>query len=254
MARFKPLAAGATALFLIAETLLGIRFQTGGEYGRLLRFFTVALACLFCVFLAERSWEYLLTQAALLLTVCADCFLVLPPSPNQLPGMLFFSAAQLVYAVRLYRSETSPTRRRGQVISRVCLSALGITATALVLGQSTDAVALVSLFYYGNLILNVVFAWMQTPRQLLLAAGFTLFLLCDTLVGFAFLDGYLTVEEGSLIHRINHPGFDLAWAFYLPSQMLLAVSLLPARWRKNRTATSPSASVTDPSAPERSIS
>jgi hypothetical protein len=54
-------------------------------------------------------------------------------------------------------------------------------------------------------------------------------------VGFAFLDGYLTVEKGSLIDRINHPGFDLAWAFYLPSQMLLAVSLLPRRWSRATT-------------------
>ncbi len=239
MVKSKPLLAGATVLFLIAETLLGIRFQTGGEDGRLLRFITVALACLFCVLFAERSWEYLLTQAALLLTVCADWFLVLPPSPKQLPGMMFFSAAQLLYAARLYRSEANSNRRRGQVISRVCLSALGMTATVLVLGKSTDAVALISLFYYANLILNVVFAWMQTPRQPLLAAGFTLFLLCDTLVGFAFLDGYVTVEEGSLIHRINHQGFDLAWAFYLPSQMLLALSLLPARRRRDRSAASP---------------
>lgn len=65
-----------------------------------------------------------------------------------------------------------------------------------------------------------------------MAVGLTLFLLCDTLVAFAFLDSYLTVAEGSLIDRINHPGFDPAWAFYLPSQMLLAVSLLPKRWSR----------------------
>ena len=231
MMRSKPLWAGATALFMTVETLLGIWFQTNSEHGRLLRFVTVILACLFCILLAEKSLEYLLTQVALLLTVCADWFLVLPPSPNQLPGMLFFSAVQLVYGARLYLTAPSPSQRRVQIILRVSLSALAMTATVLVLGQNTDAVALISLFYYANLILNIAFAWTQASTQLIIAVGLTLFLLCDTLVGFAFLDGYLTVKEGSLIDLINHPGFDLAWAFYLPSQMLLAVSLLPRRWR-----------------------
>ena len=232
MVRSKPLQTGATALFLTVETLLGIWFQANGEYGRLLRFVTVVLACLFCTLFAERSWEYLLTQAALLLTVCADWFLVLPPSPNQLPGMLFFSVVQLAYAARLYLTAPSPSRRRVQIILRISLSALAMTATALVLGKDTDAVAMISLFYYANLVLNIAFAWTQASTQLIMAVGLTLFLLCDTLVGFAFLDGYLTVAEGSLIDRINHPGFDLAWAFYLPSQMLLAVSLLPKRWSR----------------------
>lgn len=232
MVRSKPLLAGATALFLTVEPLLGIWFQANGEYGRLLRFVTVVLACLFCTLFAERSWEYLLTQVALLLTVCADWFLVLPPSPNQLPGMLFFSVVQLAYAARLYLTAPSPSRRRVQIILRISLSALAMTATALVLGADTDAVAMISLFYYANLVLNIAFAWTQASTQLIMAVGLTLFLLCDTLVGFAFLDGYLTVAEGSLIDRINHPGFDLAWAFYLPSQMLLAVSLLPKRWSR----------------------
>ena len=61
----------------------------------------------------------------------------------------------------------------------------------------------------------------------------TLFLLCDTVIGLSFLDGYLAVDKTSLIYRIIHPGFDLAWAFYLPSQMLLSISLLPKRWKAN---------------------
>ena len=45
---------------------------------------------------------------------------------------------------------------------------------------------------------------------------------------------YLPIGDGSLLSRILYPGFDLAWAFYLPSQMLLAVSLLPKRWSESR--------------------
>ena len=47
MGRSKPVLAGATVLFLVTETLFGIAFQTGTEYGRPLRFAAVVLACLF---------------------------------------------------------------------------------------------------------------------------------------------------------------------------------------------------------------
>lgn len=237
MMRNKTLLAASTALFLAFETLLGIRFQIG-DHGALLRFASVVVACLFCALFFEKSWAYLLTQLALLLTVCADWFLVLPSPPDQLPGMLFFSVAQLAYAARLYLSEEDPKLKKGHIPARAILSGVALLATALVLGKGTDAVALVSLFYYANLILNLVFSCTQFTKHPLIAVGFILFICCDTLVGLAFLDGYFAIAADSLLYRIIHPGFDLAWAFYLPSQMLLAVSLLPMRW-KSITAPAP---------------
>ena len=218
-----------TALFVITETLIGIRFQTGGAPGAELRFLTVTLACAFCTLCAERSPVYLLTQLALCMTVAADYFLVLPPSPNQLPGMLFFSVAQLAYAARIFLTETSPKRRRIQLWLRVSLSILAPAATFAVLGASADPVAVVSVFYYAHLILNLIFAWMQFPREGLLAVGFLLFLGCDTAIGLLALNGYFAISPDSFLYTLLHPGFDLVWAFYLPSQMLLGMSLLPRR-------------------------
>jgi hypothetical protein len=156
--------------------------------------------------------------------------------------MLFFSVAQLAYAARLYLSEESPTRHRWHLPARIGLSAAVLLATALILGQRADAVAVVSTFYYGNLILNILIAWMQVKKQAVMAVGLSLFLCCDTLIGLSFLDGYFEIAEDSLVYLVTHTGFDTAWAFYLPSQMLLAVSLLPARWRA-ATATAPPVSV-----------
>lgn len=237
MLKSRPLLIASVALFFVPETLLGILFQTGHGNGAHLRYATVVLACLFCVLFAERSWDYLLTQLALIATVWADRFLVLPPAPEQLPGMIFFSAAQITYALRLCLAETDPKRLRIHLWVRAALSVAVLAVTALVLGDGTDAVALVSMFYYANLVLNLVFAWTQLPKQGVMAVGLTLFLCCDTVIGLSFLDGYLPISETSFIYSVIHPGFDLAWAFYLPSQMLLAVSLLPKRWRDStRTA------------------
>ena len=224
----------AVALFFGVETTLGILFQTGHGNGAHLRYATVVLACLFCILLAEKSWEYLLLQLALITTVCADYFLVLPAAPNQLPGMIFFSLAQISYALALCVTEKRPNRLRMWLWARVILSVVAVAATLAVLGKGADAVAVVSVFYYANLVLNIVVAWTQLPHRAVMALGLTLFLCCDTVIGLSFLDGYLPVSETSVIYRIIHPGFDLAWAFYLPSQMLLSVSLLPKRWRNSR--------------------
>ena len=229
MLRSKKALIPSVILFCLVETTLGVLFQTGHGNGALLRFATVVLACLFCVLFAELSWDYLLTQLALIATVWADRFLVLPPAPAQLPGMIFFSLAQIAYALRLCLWEKDPKRLRIHLWLRAVLSAAILAFTALVLGGNTDAVALISMFYYANLVLNIVFAWTQLPGQAVMAVGLTLFLCCDTVIGLAFLDGYLPIRETSFIYRLIHPGFDLAWAFYLPSQMLLAVSLLPKR-------------------------
>ena len=235
MLRNRPTLAVLIGIFLGVETMLGILFQTGFGNGAYLRYATVVLACLFCILFAERTWDYLLTQLALISTVFADFFLVLPSTPNQLPGMLCFSVAQLSYAACLAYSESRPRYLRIQLWSRGILSVIALIVTVAVLGKGADAVALVSMFYYVNLILNLVFAWTQIPHRILMAVGLTLFLCCDTVIGLSFLDGYLPVDKTSLIYRIIHPDFDLAWAFYMPSQMLLAINLLPKRWKKTET-------------------
>ena len=224
----------SVALFFTVETVLGILFQTGRGNGAHLRYATVVLACLFCILLLEKSWEYLMLQLALIATVWADYYLVRPSAPNQLPGMIFFSMTQISYALCLSFTETDPRRLRLWLWTRIGLSAVAVAATFAVLGKGADAVAVVSMFYYANLVLNIIMAWAQLPRRAVMAVGLTLFLCCDTVIGMAFLDDYLPISETSVIYRIIHPGFDLAWAFYLPSQMLLSVSLLPKRWRESR--------------------
>ena len=230
MIRSKPLLLSLSALFAGAEITLGILLQTvDGRISVYMRYGAVILACLFCLLFADRTADYLLTQAALLCTVCADWFLVLPSHPHQLPGMLFFSVTQLAYFLRIYRSDESPTRRRVHLILRGSLTVLVLLITAAVLGRKTDAVALVSMFYYTNLAVNLLFAFAEWRKHLLLALGMALFLCCDTVVGLSFLDGYLTLPAESLLYRMIHPGFDPVWAFYVPSQTLIALSLLPGR-------------------------
>lgn len=216
----------AIFLFFAAEAVLGVALQLAdGRTVALLSYASVVLACLFCTLFARKEAAYLFTQLALILTLVADYFLVLRAEQRTL-AMLFFSAVQICYALRLWAAEERGARRRVQLCLRVGLSLAAVFVTLLVLRRAADALALVSMFYYANLILNLALATLAGRGMRLMAAGLFLFLLCDTVIGLSLLGNYLPNAEDSLLYAVIHPGFNLAWAFYLPSQALLSVSAM----------------------------
>lgn len=235
MIKSKKVLLALSALFLLTEAVLGVLLQTAqGAIPFNIRYTAVIAACLFCALFAEKSLAYLLTQIALICTVGADYFLVWRSDAQRLPAMLFFSVVQTAYFLRLYFEHDSQTIRRMHLILRAVLSLTVAGITVAVLGQSCDAVALVSMIYYVNLILNAVFAFVRVKKNPIFAIGLALFILCDTVIGLSLLHTYLPVAGDSFMYQIIHPGFDLAWAFYLPSQALLAISLLPERIKRER--------------------
>lgn len=221
-----------TALYACVQTVLGVVMQVSdGRVINTCQFGAIILACLCCAVLAERSREYAFTQVALVCTVCADYFLVWTQPIKQLPAMAFFLCAQTAYAARLYLLACK-TERRVQLISRVALCAVIVGVTLAVLGHNADALAIVSMLYYAQLMLNVVFAFVKFRSRAVLAIGFLLFLLCDTVIGLDLINGYLPIPPDALLYKIIRPGFNLAWVFYLPSQVLLSLSLLQKKFRK----------------------
>ena len=228
MIKNKKLLVILSAAFLTVEAVLGVLLQTSQHLTPInLRYTAVVLACLFFILFAEKSLSFLFTMLALLCTVGADYFLVYSEEIQQLPAMLFFSVTQTAYFLRLYFEDKSKTRRLVHLICRAVLSLVAVVVTFGVLQSSADAVAVVSMFYYINLILNIIFAFVNFEKPGVFAIGLLLFALCDTVIGLSLINTYLPLSEDSFIYKLINPGFDLAWAFYLPSQALLAVSLLP---------------------------
>lgn len=233
MIKHKKLLLSLTAAFLVCEATLGVLLQTAqNKIPFNLRYTAVILAFLFFFIFAERSLSFLFTAIALLTTVGADYFLVYLPEIRQLPAMIFFSFTQIAYFLRLFCEDTDENRKKLHLTLRLLLSFVALILTATVLGKNTDALSLVSIFYYTNLLLNTVFACLSGKKNPLFAAGLILFVLCDTVIGLIFVKNYLPLSPDSFIYSILYPGFDLAWAFYLPSQALLAISLLPKRLKR----------------------
>ncbi len=217
----------SAAAFIAAETVLAVLVQTvGGRANSIISFCAVALAFLFASLFPQRRATYLLTQAALLFTVLSDLFLVVVDPPKRLLAMIFFSVVQIAYFLRIMLECEEKRLRNIHLSVRLALLAVMLVATFAVLGGGADALAVVSVLYFTNLVLNAVFAFISFGRAPLLAVGLLLFVLCDVFVGFSMLDGYLPVVEGTLAYALAHPGFNAAWLFYVPAQTLLALSAI----------------------------
>ena len=212
--------------FVSAEIILWIIIQTSLN-SLAIQYFSVILAFLFCFLFASRSKSYVFTQLALLCTVIADYFLVWRNLDNKLLAMLLFAAAQIFYFLRIATEETNYSILKWHLIARITVTVLVLAATVCVLGENVDALALVSLFYYANLFMNLIFSIASTRKSVLLIVGFACFMACDTFVGLGNIGPYLNVSTANL-----SLGFDPVWFFYVPSQTFLAISLLPNKKEK----------------------
>ena len=235
MIKNKRILISLSALFAITEIIFAVLIQKiSGDANRYISYASVVLACLFLLLFAEKTWEYLFTQAALIMTLCADYFLVLPTEIKQFPAMIFFSIAQLSYFMRLYTSTEKKSARLFHVVVRFEASLFAVILTFIVLRHLVDPVSVVSMFYFTNLLINIIFAFSQFKKNYLFAIGLLFFACCDLLIGFSFLENYLEIEPDTIAYKLAHPGCNLAWIFYVPSQMLIALSLLPQRLKNKK--------------------
>ena len=207
-----------STLFLLSEVILyGVILTSSGN----LLIWSEFTAIVLCFLFALLRFTDPLVILGLSMTVCADFCLVVCDPIEQLWGMIFFLTAQTFYGVKLH----SQGLHRGFLIARLALSLSVEAMTVLILGENTDALALVSMLYYTNLVMNMVCSFARFWENRLLAIGFVLFILCDTVIGLQVASGgYLPIPEGTFIHKLIFSSFHLSWFFYLPSQVLIALS------------------------------
>ena len=222
---YKKLIYPAAVIYLAVEVALGVLMHTTDSFS-LFAYSSVVLAFLMNLALFRPRSRNIATVVALLFTLGADYFLVVR-GDNYPLAMVLFSVAQLAYATRIY-IESGNALRRATLVTRIAVGAISLLLPWLVLGEGVDFLATISVFYFGQLILNCVFAFINSAKGgLVLPVGLLLFLFCDIFVGFGNLGGYLPITEGSLAWWLAHPPINMAWVFYLPSQALLGMSLLP---------------------------
>ena len=218
----------ASILFVVTEMILYCLMHFANtNCTRLLQYASIVLVFVFSlIFLCKRG-NVVSTQIALLFTLIADTFLVLINPINQQLGMSSFLVVQICYAIRIYLENTNKKLRLAQIIIHIVLSVVILIITCIVLKHKVDYLSLVSMIYLINLAINMVFAFIQFKKSPLLAIGLLLFIMCDVIVGLnAGIGSYINVSTNSIFYKIAFSTINWAWIFYLPAQVLLALSLI----------------------------
>ena len=225
---FLPGVFGAVAFLVVGLCLctLFLLIYPGGELCRLFEYALVLMCFAFACGHRSEDPDGILAMLALLCTAGADFFLVTLKEEQWLPGMAVFCFAQFFWALRLLLLE-SGRRRIGH--SLVWAFTCGtLLVVAILLARGADTLLLLSAVYASCLLTTVLFSWL-TPRNVLFTLGMTLFLGCDIFVAVNNAALYVDLDAYPLLKTLYDIPFNMMWAFYGPSQMLLALSSAGSR-------------------------
>ena len=176
----------------------------------------VLLCVVFACLWAARGGDRLVPPA-LALTALADLFLLVL-NRHYGVGVAIFLAVQTLYLIRLRRdgADSAPWLRAGLAL----ILALAVYGLGLL-----SPLNLLVCLYFSQLLSNTCLAWTVKGRsQRLFALGLTLFVGCDVCVGLFNLSGLVP----DALYHFARVGM---WLFYLPSQVLIALSAYPRKER-----------------------
>ena len=206
--------------FLLAEgalygTFLWQDLSPGGTGSTPVKYAAILLCALFSLLWALFGGGDRLTALALVLTGAADTFL-LELDAHYTAGVLLFCGVQLCYFLRLY-----PKGRRCRSLWGARLGLFLLSLGALCALKLLTALNILALFFFFFFLCNALLS-LGCPgrRARIFSAGLCLFLCCDLCVAaYQF--------PGSLPDAVFQAARVGMWLFYLPGQVLIALSGLP---------------------------
>jgi hypothetical protein len=227
-----------TALFICLELCIYFIFMiidvTGiGNFtvSSYLKFIGIILCLLYTLVSFNTSKDkkdQLLLTAALIFTVTADLFLLI--YDFYLAGVITFCIVQMLYMLRINRWEENRNHSITFVkkIVRNILVILAIIIILLFFPITWEVLTIASIIYFigilGNMSDSLRIAKKSKKRKrCLFAIGLVLFVLCDINVGLFNLIQVSTVSNGWMQIIYNFAAIAM-WMFYLPAQVLIALS------------------------------
>ncbi len=178
----------------------------------------ILLCVVYALMFSGKGKDAMKLKLALLFTMGADFFLVLVQKDElRAIAMALFVGAQLCYLSRII-PELSQRRRTVAITTHIIIMLALVTLSVFIL-KDFNTLIVICCLYFGTLVTNVIFAWQGKNR--LLSIGITLFLLCDIFVGLSSSTEFTNIP----MDWIAKLPLDPIWFFYLPSQMLLSLSI-----------------------------
>ena len=208
--------------FLAAETALYAAFLwrdlTAGSAGaNSIKYASILLCALFAVLWALAGGGDRLTAGALVLTAGADVFLLLLDAHYGW-GLLLFCGVQLCYFLRLRALGCGSLWGARLGLFLLSLAALRV----LGLLDPLDPLDALALFYFVNFLCNLLCALFCPGGRAgrCFSLGLALYLCCDLCVAAYQFPGTFPPPLDDAV-RVG------MWLFYLPGQVLIALSALP---------------------------
>ena len=208
----KPLIAG----FTVCEGALYLAFLLLDVFDRSnstlwLKYTGILLCLLFAIYCSLYGGDRLVAPA-LLFTAAADWFLLIR-NKHLLLGVALFLCVQALYFLRLHRVGGSSRL----LWLRLALAVVFTLIPLLIPGMATP-LNLLAMLYFSQLLSNTILAW-TLPAMHTFALGLTLFVGCDICVG--LFNSFALPPAVFFLMSIG------MWFFYLPSQVLIALSAQP---------------------------
>jgi len=210
-------------LFLSIESMLYIfiLFMDLGKYHRLIAFISILICFIYVVLnFKKNNHDDKIMLIAFIATLSADYFLTLH-SKQVLLGTFLFFVSQVFFFLRIHLSNHKIDDKI--IIVYTFTYFLCLILLYLIIGY-IDLLLIVSLLYYVCLCLNMIYAWITKHKILLFAIGLTLYVCADFMVGLKSSGSYVTFAQGSIFDILIHFPINLIWVFYLPTQILFALS------------------------------
>ncbi len=219
----------ASILFIALEiACYVVILSTNGLTYSISAFSSIMLAFILPLIFLKSTPSHILTVCALFFTMIADfllCgFINLTPT-IQTFSMISFLLVQTCYFVRIFIEQKTKTLKLVHALLRILVTLLAIITTFFVLKETANFLAVISVVYYANLLLNAVFSGINIKTSPYLFIGLILFACCDLFVGAQFIGDFISLPENSIFSILLSIDFNMAWLFYLPSQVIISLSI-----------------------------
>lgn len=204
-------------LFIYAFKIITGKNETIADYIVVISCFLFSLV----YFIIKRNSNTLIFVIAFLFTFLADTNLLILDDNYEL-GILAFIIVQFAYFWYILKNMYTKDNYSYLIAIRLITIVIGVIASLIV--QTDKLLVCLVIIYISNLVINLIISIIPRKRNLLFSLGLFLFLLCDICVGCYNIGDIIDISNTSLFYKIANLPFNIAWLFYHPSQVLLAIS------------------------------
>lgn len=204
-------------LFIYAFKIITGKTETIADYIVVIYCFLFSLV----YFIIKRNSNTLIFVIAFLFTILADTNLLILDDNYEL-GILAFIIVQFAYFWYILKNMYTKDNYSYLIAIRLITIVIGVIASLIV--QTDKLLVCLVIIYISNLVINLIISIIPRKRNLLFSLGLFLFLLCDICVGCYNIGDIIDISNTSLFYKIANLPFNIAWLFYHPSQVLLAIS------------------------------